>query len=134
MTLSNPFGDVVAYRSRTGDYTVPALVCATVDSINPEGVRRGRVPPLTSETHVHLVCFTPGDPRRFVDDQPYDATTPSVTFTRIDPSQPLGERAVGPGTPRDPAHITVASPFGGTYQEWDIPFDPDGAPGTWRWM
>lgn len=54
-------GRVVWYRSRTGNYTLPALITATVDTLWDEGVERGDVPALTSRHHVHLTAFTPGD-------------------------------------------------------------------------
>lgn len=108
-------GRIVIYRSRTGSYSVPAIVNATPESLNPEGVAAGHVPPLPElgddgerRFPVHLTVFTPGRP---------------------------GMRG-GAGD------FQVESPHGrgenvaGCYQEWDIPFDSgDGqqAPGTWRW-
>lgn len=53
---------MVVYRSRTGRYSVPAVINCTVDSIDPEGVRLGHVPPLSLDTNVHLTVFTPGKP------------------------------------------------------------------------
>lgn len=53
-------GRIVLYRSRTGNYTLPAVVTATQDTLWAEGVERGDVPGLASEQHVHLHVFTPG--------------------------------------------------------------------------
>jgi hypothetical protein len=52
----------VIYRSRTGSYSVPAIINCNVDSIDPEGVRLGHVPALTEFDAVHLTVFTPGRP------------------------------------------------------------------------
>jgi hypothetical protein len=54
-------GRIVLYRSATGNYTCPAVVTATEDTLWPEGVARGDVPGLDSPLHVHLQVFTPGD-------------------------------------------------------------------------
>lgn len=53
-------GRIVTYRSKTGNYDVPAIVTATADSLWSEGVERGDVPPLDSPEHVHLHVLTPG--------------------------------------------------------------------------
>lgn len=55
-------GDIVIYRSRTGDYETPAIVNCTTASIYQPGVDAGHVPPLSSNKHVHLTVFTPGKP------------------------------------------------------------------------
>jgi hypothetical protein len=111
----NPtIGRIVIYRSRTGDYDVPAIVTATTETLNPKGVELGHVPPLTSETHVHLTCFTPGKPGMRRD----------ATDFKVESEHGRSENA------------------GGIYQEWDIPFAGDEPatvggdwvrPGTWRW-
>lgn len=102
-------GRIVIYRSRTGDYSVPAIVTATADTLNPKGVEEGNVPPLTGDEHVHLTVFTPGAPG-----------------LRADASDFKVESAHG-----------RSENISGCYQEWDIPPDPsdllDPAPGTWRW-
>lgn len=113
-------GRIVIYRSRTGLYDVPALVCGVQDSLAEEGLKlyeesdgfRG-VPPLDSELHVHLTCFTPGRPGHY-----------------------------------QSAQEMPSEPWGGTFQEWNVPlFEPgaavEGEPpreteaeppaGTWRW-
>ena len=109
-------GRIVHYRSRTGNYTVPAMVTCTVDTLAPIGVKvwtetegKGGVPPLSSDTHVHLAVFTPGMPGMRAGAQDFVAES----------DHPRSEN------------------IGGTYQEWDIPMD-DGtaeeqAAGTWRW-
>jgi hypothetical protein len=97
---------MVIYRSRTGDYDCPAVIAATRDTLHIPNVEAGFIPPLSSEDHVHLVVFSAGSP---------------------------GKRAA------PEAHFLVESPHGrsenvsGSYQEWDITYDPEGAPGTWRW-
>lgn len=53
-------GRIVTYRSITGNYDVPAMITATVDSLWPGGVERGDVPALSSPEHVHLHVLTPG--------------------------------------------------------------------------
>lgn len=98
-------GRIVHYRSRTGSYTVPAIVNCTQDSIYQPGVDAGHVPPLTQEHAVHLTVFTPGQP---------------------------GMRMGGTDFIAEPQH-RVSENVAGCYQEWDIPFDPAGAPGTWSW-
>jgi hypothetical protein len=114
---------MVAYRSRTGKYTVPAVITATQDSLDPGGVQayidsggvRG-VPPLTGPDHVHLTVFTPGLPGQ-----------------RAKASDFKGERADAP----------ISENNGGSYQEWDVPLDGseghpvskvgEQSPGTWAW-
>lgn len=101
-------GRIVIYRSRTGDYDVPAIVTATVDTLNPKGVELGHIPALSSPDHVHLTCFTAGKPgmRRGAED------------FKVESEHGRSENVSG------------------CYQEWDIPWLPEGeeiAPGTWRW-
>ena len=101
-------GRIVVYRSRTGDYDVPAIINATKASLNPKGVELGHVPDLSSDTHVHLTVFTPGKPgmRRDADD------------FKVESEHDRSENVAG------------------CYQEWDIPFVDVGAhvlPGSWRW-
>lgn len=103
-------GRIVIYRSRTGDYDVPAIINATAETLNAKGVELGHVPPLSRDTHVHLTVFTPGKPgmRR------------GATDFLVESEHPRGENVAG------------------CYQEWDIPFDgladPNvPTPGTWRW-
>lgn len=96
---------MVVYRSRTGDYEVPAVVNCTHDSIHPKGVELGHVPPLTEPGNVHLTVFTPGKPGKRRGAKDFKVTSP----------HPVSENVAG------------------SYQEWDIPYDPEGGPGTWRW-
>lgn len=106
-------GRIVLYRSRTGDYDVPAIVTATQATLNPKGVELGHVPALASDRHVHLTVFTPGKPgmRREAAD------------FKVESEHGRGENVSG------------------CYQEWDIPpaplnavsDAPEPAPGTWRW-
>lgn len=129
---------VVQYRSRTGKYTVPAIITATVDTLNPDGVQAWHdsneqrqaliqeeresgvpeqdierlplkgVPPLSSPNHVHLTVLTPGLPGQRTDAQDF-----LVRGVQVSENQ------------------------GGTYQEWDIPMDTldtgEQSPGTWAW-
>jgi len=109
-------GRIVIYRSKTGDYDIPAIVTATTETLNPKGVEEGKIPDLSSNEHVHLTVFTPGTP---------------------DPMLNLQEEAS-----REPRSQNVA----GTYQEWNIrrnkaapensvdgPVPGEPEPGTWRW-
>lgn len=105
-------GDLVIYRSRTGDYSLAAIVTATVHSINPVGVERGQVPPLSTDAHVHLAVFTPGLP---------PVATPQSTHVVIDPERPLGKRMLPPDTELEDGKFLALTALGGTYAEFDIP-------------
>lgn len=115
-------GQTVLYRSRTGDYTMAAIVIANTRSINPLGVERGQVPPLTDDSHVHLTVLSPGLP---------PVETPDRTTVLVDPKKPLGSRIVelppeGRAGYDEPAAFLGMTQFGSTYAEFDIPFwDPD---------
>lgn len=50
----------VIYRSKTGSYDLPAVVTATVKTLDPTGVSLGHVPELTGPSRVHLTVFTYG--------------------------------------------------------------------------
>jgi hypothetical protein len=98
-------GRIVIYRSRTGDYDVPAIITATIESLNRKGVELGHVPDLEAPGNVHLTVFTPGKPgmRRGADD------------FQVESAHGRSENVAG------------------CYQEWDIPYSPEPSPGTWRW-
>jgi hypothetical protein len=101
-------GRIVIYRSRTGDYDVPAIVTATQDSLNPKGVELGHVPALSSDAHVHLTVLTPGKPGKRRDADDFLVESPHGRSENV----------------------------AGCYQEWDIEPLHDGEeprPGTWRW-
>lgn len=68
-------GRIVHYRSKTGNYTLPAIITATRDSLWPEGVERGDVPALSDDgLHVHLHVLTPGSLRGYQEhDVPFHA-------------------------------------------------------------
>jgi hypothetical protein len=53
MTQYPSIGRIVVYRSRTGDYDIPAIINCTVDTLNAKGVELGHVPALSSDMHVH---------------------------------------------------------------------------------
>ena len=102
----------VVYRSRTGNYSVPAIITATQETLYRPGVDAGYVADLTSPEHVHLQVFTPGKPGM-----------------RKDADNFLVESEHG-----------RAENVGGSYPEYDVPqWEPsdDGdatpAPGTWSW-
>lgn len=110
-------GRIVHYRSRTGKYTVPAIITATKETLNPEGVKGGFIEDLSSDTHVHLTVFTPGKP---------------------------GKRATAKDFIGDRKNATISENIGGgSYQEWNVDFDDgsrkegddseDQKPGTWTW-
>lgn len=100
-------GRIVLYRSKTGKYTLPAVIVATQDTLAEEGVqvysethgKRG-VPPLSSPDHVHLIVLTPGIP------------------------------LTGPNRRGDEApasDLKGAANLAGTYQEWNVPlWEPSG--------
>jgi hypothetical protein len=96
-------GRVVWYRSRTGAYTVPAVITATVDTLAPELVEAGLIPALSGPMSVHLTVFSPGIPMDGV----------NATLHADEPPQyrlPPGAKSLN---------------LAGTYQEWDVPFfDP----------
>lgn len=91
--LRPQIGDVVLYRSRTGKYTVPAIITATADTLNPEGVKAGHVPALSSEWNVHLQVFSPGKPGKRGEAKDFVARQDA----------PISENVAG------------------VYQEWDVP-------------
>lgn len=99
---------MVVYRSRTGDYDVPAVVNCTVDTINAKGVELGHVPALSSDEHVHLTVFTPGKPGMRRDAADFKEESPHGRSENV----------------------------AGCYQEWDIPpasSQENPEPGSWRW-
>jgi hypothetical protein len=58
-------GRTVIYRSRTGDYDLPAIITGTRETMSSVGLARadseeGQRLILSTETHVHLHVFTPG--------------------------------------------------------------------------
>lgn len=105
-------GRIVIYRSRTGDYDLPAIITATTETLNQKGVDAGHVPPLSSEQHVHLTVFSPG---------------------RGGLRQEADNFLVRSEHP-------VCENVSGCYQEWDIPpdefkdtpYDHQPLPGSWR--
>lgn len=92
-------GRIVLYRSRTGDYSCPAMVTATVDTLHQPNVDAGYIAGLSSPDHVHLTVFTPGRP---------------------------GKRGTAEDFKVVSEH-PIAENVGGLYQEWDIPFWGVGA-------
>lgn len=60
--MTPTIGRIVIYRSKSGDYLMPALVAATADTLHRGNVEAGRIPDLSSDTHVHLTVFTAGTP------------------------------------------------------------------------
>lgn len=100
-------GRIVTYRSRTGDYDCPAIVTATVETLNPKGVEAGNIPALSGPDHVHLTVFTAGFPGKRGDAADFEVAS----------EHPISENVAG------------------CYQEWDV--EPAGASammaGSWRW-
>jgi hypothetical protein len=106
--MTPTIGRIVIYRSRTGDYSVPAIITASKATLNRAGVDAGHVPDLTSDDHVHLTVFTPGKPgmRRAAEN------------FLVESAEPRSENVAG------------------CYQEWDVPqSNTQGAQpaGTWAW-
>jgi hypothetical protein len=102
-------GRIVHYRSRTGKYTVPAVITATVDTLYRPGVDGGFLADLTNVNNVHLTVLTPGYPGK-----------------RKEAWDKFEARAEAP----------VSENVAGTYQEWDVPhgeLDAEGnlPAGTW---
>lgn len=111
-------GRIVIFRSRTGRYSVPAIITATQESLVPLGVDAWResegargVPPLTDPHGVHLTVLTPGIPGQRASAEDFEV----------------------------PSEHPVQENVGGVYQEWDVPFagqltgyDEQPA-GTWAW-
>lgn len=112
MTRSNrPQFELVSYRSRTGRYTLPAVINTTVDTIYPPSVEAGNIPPLTHPKRVHLTVFTGG-----------------TVGTRLPDTDPAIPQAPPGGTYQE--HDI---PF------WQAPQDDewvndDQPPGTWTWL
>lgn len=101
-------GRIVLYRSRTGKYTCPAMVTATVDTLFRPNVEAGYIADLTSINNVHLTVFTPGAPGKRATAEDFEARV----------NAPISENVSG------------------TYQEWDVPhgeLDAEGnlPAGTW---
>lgn len=118
MSVKPTIGRIVIYRSRTGDYDVPAVVNCTTETLSPKGVEAGHVPPLSSDTHIHLTVFTPGQPGLRHGAEDFKVESPYGRSENV----------------------------AGCYQEWDIPQDQlpppekilagersEPKPGTWRW-
>lgn len=109
MDLPTP-GRIVWYTSRTGKYFLPAIVTVTkndrVNNLFQGGVDAGHIPDITAPDRAHLTVFSPGDG-----------------------SPPRNEAADFVVK----SEHGIANNQGGSYPEWDIGYDPAGAPGTWRW-
>lgn len=73
MSAEPTIGRIVWYRSKTGRYSVPAMITATHDTLYPPSVEGGHIPALSSDTHVHLHVLTPGLPGHRLPD-----TDPSI--------------------------------------------------------
>jgi len=102
-------GRIIIYRSRTGDYDCAAIISATRATLNVKNVEAGYIPNITDETNVHLTVFSAGKPGqgRTIANAEGDFLVKSEHGYSVNTS--------------------------GTYQEWDVAFDPDGGPCTWRW-
>ena len=112
-------GRVVLYRSRTGNYTVPAIITATADSLHWPNVEAGYIAGVSNVMHVHLSALTPGKP---------GTRGPENVDMQV------------PDSPERPIRPNVA----GLYQEDDVPFwEPEDGfshdalemqpAGTWTW-
>lgn len=102
-------GRIVIYRSKTGDYDVPAIVNCTTETISQKGVELGHVPPLTSPAHVHLTVLTPGKPGTAREGNEPNPAQRSGTYQEWDiPPVPVGAKlvdSVPPGTWRWPERV-----------------------------
>ena len=108
-------GRIVWYRTdgRNGlVYDLPAVITVTKDTHPgdyPDGARNPL--PVPEEGYVHLTVFTPGGFGTYTD------------------KTPLASR---PGDDDFP-DATTLTPGSGTYVEWNVPFDPEASPRSWRW-
>lgn len=145
---------MVVFRSRTGAYDVPAVVTATVDTLNPAGVAafhasghaideweaargddtRGASAEVTEEWEKTY-------PRPALRGVPPLSSPSNVHLTVLTPGLP-GRRGSAADFLVPPAHgLEPMENAGGSYQEFDVPWALDApddvdaavAPGTWRW-
>lgn len=81
---------------------------ATKRDLFQPNVDAGYIAGLKDSNHVHLTVFTPGKP---------------------------GKRATADDFVGDRANEPISENVSGTYQEWDVPYDPAAAAaaGTWHW-
>jgi hypothetical protein len=97
-------GRIVWYRSKTGNYDLPAIITATAETLDPTGVELGHVPALTGYNAVHLsvqTCGLPGTAR--------------------------------PGNEPNPTIAGGTYPEYDIPQAEELDIDEVPAPGTWRW-
>lgn len=96
-------GRIVHYRSKTGNYTLPAIITATTETLWPGGVEREPELALSSELHVHLHVLTPGAQGDYTEhDVPCHEALPVES-----------PEAQAPGTWRWPPRFTEAELKGG---------------------
>lgn len=110
-------GRIVWYRSRTGTYSMPAIVTATIDTLFQPNIDAGHIAGVSGPDCIHLTVFTPGKPGKRVTAEDFVVVS----------EHPIAENV------------------GGVYQEWDIPFwnptslndatapDSPQPAGTWTW-
>lgn len=110
MAAHPQIGDPVIFRPAVLDSDVPAIVTATLATLDPSDVARGYVPSLASDQHVHLVVFTPIKAAR-------------------------RGRGGGSGFEIEAEHGYTES-TSGVYQRWNVPPNPHGQspplPNSWR--
>lgn len=141
MNVRPSVGRIVLYRSRTGSYTVPAVITAVAESLNPAGVEAGHVPALTGDGHVHLTVFAPGRPGMRGGAGDFVSESAAAVRYREALARGLSDaEAREEGWPR-------SENVAGCYQEWDIPpalrnesnsacaapVADDFPPGSWAW-
>lgn len=97
-------GRIVTYRSKTGNYDLPAIITATVDTLDPRGVELGHVPMLSSGSHVHLTVFTAGKPGTARDGEPNPAQT-AGTYQEWDVPGHNPKRSIANGSWRWPERV-----------------------------
>lgn len=118
MSSRPSIGRVVIYRSKTGTYSMPAIISATVDTLYRPNVEAGHVPDLSSDTHVHLCVMTCGIPG-----ERSANTSPELGRTNPPAGGTLQESDI-------PQYVPALDTGGDAFWAGDYSAQP---PGTWAW-
>lgn len=96
---------MVVYRSKTGKYDLPAVVTATVATLDPEGVEAGHVPALASASHVHLTVFTCGKQGTAREGNAVNNEAAGGSYQEFNIPSHVGDDEPAPGTWRWPERV-----------------------------